>query len=363
MDILASGNQYVLIKIFFVKISNEFKVGLIAIVSLVLLILGFNFLKGKELFSKSFTLYGSYHDVNGLQNSNPVTINGLQVGSVYKITPAKDMRRILVELNITKDVNIPANSIATIKSNPLGTTSIDIALGDATTFLKRKDSIITETSGSIFDNVLKKVDPVLYQVTKAVASIDTLLGSFNSILDPNAKGNIASSIENLTRITTSMSYSAASLQQLLNERTGALAQTLNNVSAITGNLASNNSKINSVVTNLDKTTTKLSELELQKTINTLDKAANELNTAMRTLNDKNGTAGKLLNDPALYQNFASSANKLNLLLDDIRLHPKRYINISVFGKKSKSEPLLVPLPDTLNSPYYIETTNELIYKN
>ncbi len=338
------------------KLSNEFKVGLIAIVSLVLLVLGFSFLKGKDLFSKANTLYGSYFNVQGLQPSNPVLVNGLQVGSVYKISPTKDMRRITVEFNINKDILLPVNSIATIKSNPLGTTFVEIALGDATAVLKEKDSIITETSAGIFADVLKKVDPVLYQVTKAVASIDTLLGNFNSILDPSAKNNLAATMANLTRITSSMSYSSASLQQLLNERTGALAQSLNNVNLITSNLASNNGKINSVVTNLDKTTTKLAELELQKTINTMDKAVNELNSAMQALNKKDGTAGKLLNDPTLYQNLASTGNKLNLLLDDIRLHPKRYINISVFGKKSKSEALRVPLPDTINSPYYIETT-------
>lgn len=344
------------------KISNEFKVGLIAIVSLVLLVLGFSFLKGKDLFGKDFTLYGSYYDVQGLQNSNPVLINGLQVGSVYKILPTQDLRHIMVQLIITKDVNIPINSIAIIRSNPLGTTAIDIELGDATTFLKTKDSIITETSKGMFKDVLKKVDPVLFQVTKAVTSIDTLLGNFNQILDPTAKGNLAATISNLTRITASMAYSSASLQQLLNERTGALAQSLQNVNTITSNLASNNGKINSVVTNLDKTASKLADLELQKTINTLDLAVNELNNAMKTLNGKNGTAGRLLNDPALYQNLASSGNKLNLLLDDIRIHPKRYINISVFPKKVKSEPLLVPLPDTLNSPYYIETTNDPIIK-
>ena len=344
------------------KISNEFKVGLIAIVSLVFLVLGFSFLKGKDLFSKSFTIYGSYHDVQGLQPSNPVLINGLQVGNVYKITPTTDMRSILVELNITKEVNIPNNSIAVIKTNPLGTTSVEISLGDATTFLKRKDSILTETSGGVFKDMLKKVDPVLFQVSKAVSAIDTLLLNFNSILDPTAKENLAATMANLSKITTSMTYSSASLQQLLNDRTGALAQSLQNVSSITSNLASNNGKINTVVTNLDKTASKLADLELQKTINTLDLAVNELNTAMKLLNSKDGTAGKLLNDPALYQNLASSGNKLNLLLDDIRLHPKRYINISVFGKKSTSQPLLVPLPDTINSPYYIETTNGPIIK-
>ena len=336
------------------KISNETKVGAITVISVAVLILGFNFLKGKKLWSKDTMITGKYGNVQGLQNSNPVIINGLQVGTVYKITTEKDMREILVDLNITKDINIPKNSIAIIKSNPLGTTSVEIKLGDAVENLKDKDIILTETSGGLFDDVLKKVDPVLYEVRKAVASIDTLLGNFNSILDPRAKGNIGQVLQNMNAVTASMLSSTASLNTLLNVQTGALAKSLNNVSSITSNFATNNEKINSVMTNLDKTTSKFATLNLNKTLDTLDRAVNDLKNIIGKFDNNNGTLGKLLNDPTMYQNLASSGNKLNLLLDDIRVNPKRYISISVFGKKQNNNPLLVPLPDTLNSPYYVE---------
>ena len=336
------------------KISNETKVGAITVISVAVLILGFNFLKGKKLWSSDTMITGKYGNVQGLQNSNPVIINGLQVGTVYKITTEKDMREILVDLNITKDIDIPKNSIAIIKSNPLGTTSVEIKLGDAVENLKNKDIILTETSGGLFDNVLKKVDPVLYEVRKAVSSIDTLLGNFNSVLDPKAKGNIAQVLANLNQVTAAMVSSTASLNGLLNAQTGALAKSLNNVSSITSNFANNNEKINSVMSNLDKTTSKFATLNLNKTLDTLDKAVNELKGIISKFDNNNGTLGKLLNDPTMYKNLASSGNKLNLLLDDIRINPKRYINISVFGKKQNNNPILVPLPDTLNSPYYVE---------
>ena len=336
------------------KISNETKVGAITVISVAVLILGFNFLKGKKLWSSDTMITGKYGNVQGLQNSNPVIINGLQVGTVYKITTEKDMREILVDLNITKDIDIPKNSIAIIKSNPLGTTSVEIKLGDAVENLKNKDIILTETSGGLFDDVLKKVDPVLYEVRKAVSSIDTLLGNFNSVLDPKAKGNIAQVLANLNQVTASMVSSTASLNGLLNAQTGALAKSLNNVCSITSNFANNNEKINSVMSNLDKTTSKFATLNLNKTLDTLDRAVNELKSIISKFDNNNGTIGKLLNDPTMYQNLASSGNKLNLLLDDIRVNPKRYINISLIGKKQNNSPLLVPLPDTLNSPYYVE---------
>ena len=339
------------------KISNETKVGAIAVVCVTLLILGFNFLKGKKLFSSSTTLFAKYGNVQGLQNSNPIVINGLQVGTVYKISTDKDMRQIMVELNITKDINIPKNSIAIIKPNPIGTTSVEIKLGDAGANLKSRDTIFTEANAGVFDDILRKVDPVLYEVKKAVSSLDTMIVKINSVIDPKAKDNIGATLENLNRITTSMVVSTASLQGLLNQQTGALAKTLGNVNSITGNLASNNEKINSVVTNLDKTTTKLAQLDLQKTLNTLDATMNDLKSIVGKFNTNTGSLGLLMNDTKLYNNLASTGNKLNLLLDDIRVNPKRYVNISVFGKKQNNSPLVIPLPDTLHSPYYIKKVN------
>jgi phospholipid/cholesterol/gamma-HCH transport system substrate-binding protein len=337
-----------------VKISNETKVGVISIVSLIALILGFNFLKGKKIWSDDTLLTARYGNIEGLQTSNPVMINGMQVGAVSKINTDKDMRKILVDLNITKDIHIPENSIAVIKTNPLGTPSIEILLGTATSFLKNKDSIGTNVSTGLLDGVMDKVDPVLIGVKKAVNSADSLLNNFNSVLDPSAKSNIAAMLANLNKVTASMMASTASLNILLNAQTGALSKSLNNVSGITGNFAGNNDKINSVVENLDKATAKFANLNLQKTLDTMDVAINNLKTLLANISNSKGTLGMLMNDPTLYRNLASTGNKLNLLLDDVRMNPKRYINISLFGKKKTGEVLLTPLPDTLNSPYYVE---------
>lgn len=336
------------------KISNETKVGALAIIGITLLILGFNFLKGNRLFSNDMILTGKYANVQGLTPSSPVMINGLQVGSVSKISNDKSMREIMVTINISKDIFIPKNSVALIIPSPLTTTKVEIRLGDAADYLKSKDTILTEASPGILEDVMKKVDPVLFEVKNAVSSLDTLLGTVNSVLDVKAKNNIGSTLENLNKISASMLVSSASLQQLLNDQTGALAKTLNNVNSITGNLAANNSKVTSVMTNLDKTTTKFAELDLQKTLTTLDGAINDLKNMIGKFNNSNGSLGLLLNDPSLYKNLASTGNKLNLLLDDIRLNPKRYVSISVFGKKQKNEPLMVPLPDTISSPYIIK---------
>ncbi|MBP6022863.1 MlaD family protein [Ferruginibacter sp.] len=333
------------------KISNETKIGSLTAVAITLLILGFNFLKGKTFFGKSHSLFAKYTNVQGLANSNPVMINGLQVGTVYSITTDKNMKEILVNMTLTKDVNIPVNSVAYIKSNPLGTTSIDIRLGNAETYLPKNDTIKTAASAGIMEAAVEEIRPVLGQVKNAVQSLDSVLRTVNSVVDPNAKNNIRGILENLNKTTAGLTISSASLNELLNTQTGALAKSLNNVSAFTGNLANNNDKLNAVMDNLNKTTTTLSNLDLEKTLTTLNGTIGELKSTIGKLNSNNGTAGLLLNDTKLYNNLTATANKLNLLLDDLKTNPKRYISFSVFGKKYKGDALVIPLPDTVNAPY------------
>jgi phospholipid/cholesterol/gamma-HCH transport system substrate-binding protein len=335
------------------KINNETKVGALAAVAITLLVLGFNFLKGKTFFSSSNTLFAKYTNVQGLLPSNPVFINGMQVGSVYTINADKDMKEILVTINLTKKVNIPTNSFAMVKSNPLGGTTVEIKLGNANTYLSKNDTVATQLSAGIFDAAFDKIDPLLGQVKNAVKSLDEVLLTVNGVVDPAAKNNIAAVLANLNRTTASLTTSSASLQTLLNTQTGALAKTLNNVSSFTGNLANNNDKINGVLSNLDKTTAKFSNLEIEKTLLILNATITDLKNTVGKLNTTEGTAGMLLNDPKLYNNLSATANKINLLLDDIKTNPKRYISLSVFGKKDKGSALTVPLADTLNAPYII----------
>ena len=333
------------------KISNETKVGALTAVAITVLVLGFNFLKGKTFFGKSHTLYAKYTNVQGLAPSNPVMINGLQVGQVYSITTDKNMKQILVNITMTKDVNIPKNSVALIKSTLLGVVSIDIKLGDATNYIPENDTIPTAASSGMFSEVMGRVDPILYQVTHAVNSIDSVLGSVNRILDPTAKNNISAVLANLNATTAHLVVSGAELEKLLDNQTGTLAKTLNNLNSFTGNLSANNEKITGILSNLDQTSDHLAKLELEKTLTNLNSTIGELKSLVSKVNTNNGTLGLLLNDSKLYNNLTATANKLNLLIDDLKTNPKRYLSISVFGKKNTSPGLAVPLPDTVNAPY------------
>ena len=333
-------------------ISNETKIGSLTAIAIVLLILGVNFLKGKSLTGHSTQYLAAFNDIQGLAKSNAVVINGKEVGKVYETDGGKDMRRIMVTVSMKEDVNIPEDSYAVISKSLLDNVQLEIKLGNSTSYKKNGDTLKTLYSGGFLSDAVKKLDPVLLQVTKTVATLDTMLNNINGIFDPHNKNNIKGMLENLNRTTVSLAVSSASLQGLLNSQTGAVAKTMDNLNSVTGNLKNNNEKIDQTLSNLKTVSDKLSRLELEKTLASLDGTINELKTTLNKATSGNGTLGLLINDPKLYNNLNATSNKLNLLLDDVRVHPKRYINISVFGKKDKSTPLMVPLPDSVNAPYF-----------
>lgn len=327
------------------KINNETKIGVLAIVCIGLLVVGFSFLKGKSLFKKETHLYARYQDVQGLNKSNPVIINGLQVGRIENMDGGKDMKSILVTITLTKDINIPKNSLAVINPNLLGSPSMEIHLGNGITYLKNGDTLLTTLSGGAFDEALKIINPVLYEVRNAVKSLDSVLQIVTNVFDPTTKTNIRDIVANLNTVTASFAISAHSLQKMLDVQNGALSKSLENVNTFTSNLNTNNGKFNDIVENARTATSKLASIDLSKSLDSLNVAINKFKEGAEKINSKDGSLGLLLNDKALYNNLESTSNKLNILLDDIRVHPKRYVNISVFGKKDKGNYITAPLID------------------
>ena len=333
------------------KINNETKIGILAVAGILALILGYNFLKGKSLFKKEKYVYAVFEDIQGLGNSNPVVINGLQVGHIAKLDGGKMLKRIVVTVELTQDVLIPVNSLAVINPSLLGSVSLEVKLGNANTYLKSGDTLLTTLSGGAFDEALKMFNPVLYEVRNAVKSLDSVLNIITNVFDPNTKNNIKGVIENLNTVTASFTVSAGHLQTLLNPRDGALARSLANVNTFTSNLAGNNDKINSIMSNAQIASNKFAAIDLQRTLNSLDTAALQLKQGIAKMNSNSGSLGLLLNDTKLYDNLSATGNKINILLDDIRVHPKRYLTISVFAKKDKGDYITAPLiDDTLKLP-------------
>lgn len=327
------------------KISNETKIGVLAVVGIALLIVGFNFLKGKNLFKKNEYIYAVYTDVQGLTKSNPVVINGLQIGRIENLDGGKDMKRIIVTVSLFKDVNIPSNSLAVINPNLLGSPTLEIQLGGSTKYLHTGDTLLTTLSGGAFDEALKMINPVLYEVRNAVKSLDSVLHVVSGVFDNTTKTNLKEMIANLNTTTASFAISAASIQQMMNAQNGVLAKSLENINAFTANLSANDATLNKILSNTQKASAKMAAIDIQRTMDTLNIAVNNFKEGSAKINSKDGSLGLLLNDKTLYTKLESTTNKINILLDDIRVHPKRYVNFSVFGKKDKGNYITAPLVD------------------
>jgi phospholipid/cholesterol/gamma-HCH transport system substrate-binding protein len=327
------------------KIANETKIGVLAVVAIAGLILGFNFLKGSSLFEHKKNIYAVFDSVEGMEVSNMVQINGLTIGSVSAIDASdKDLSRgIVVTITLKKDVNIPKNSLAWLNPGLLLSPTLVIDKGDATQFLSSGDTIMTKKKPGLIAQVEQNINPVVAKVGVTLESLDSLIQAVGRMFDPRLKGNFGALMANLAA-------SSAQLQILLNAQTGALAGTLKNMNEFTGNLAKNDDKINRTLDNVEKTTSNLAASKIPETVAALQTSITELNGIMGKLNSPNGSIGLLLNDKKLYQNLEGTTRSLNILLDDVRLHPKRYINVSVFGRKDKTGPLMTPLSDSVSKP-------------
>jgi phospholipid/cholesterol/gamma-HCH transport system substrate-binding protein len=327
------------------KISNETKIGLMAIIGIAMLIIGFNYLKGNGVFKKERNIYAVYQDVQGLKKSNPVVINGLQIGRIENLDGGKDMKRIIVTVSLNKDVNIPKNSLAIINPNLLGSPSLEIQLGNDKTYLKNGDTLLTTLSGGAFDEAMKLINPVLYEVRNAVQSLDSVLTTITGVFDTQTKNNIKSMLRNLNLATASFLVTSESVQKLMDTQNGALAASLNNMKTFTSNLNSNNKSLDSIMESTKVFSRKLAAINLQQTLDTLNVAIDNFKAGSEKINSKDGSLGLLLNDKTLYNNLEATSNKINILLDDIRVHPKRYVSFSVFGKKNKENYIKAPLID------------------
>jgi len=325
------------------KISNETKVGALAAIAITILILGFNYLKGKDLTERSSTINAVFPSVEGLLVSAPVYINGFQIGKVSDIQAKdRDLNGIIVRISITKNVNIPDNSVATLSSEILQSTTVVIEKGSSTHFVKNGDTIQTREKLGLIGDVRNSLNPAISALNKTLNSLDILLGKVNALVDPNAQKNIQTALANLA-VTTE------SLKELLNSRNGVLAKSLGNLESITGSFKNNSPKLDTIFGNMQTTSQKLATLKIEAVVDNLSRTIAKLDAALAKADSKNSSMGLLLNDTKLYDEIRQTNRSLNTLLDDFKTHPKRYVNISVFGKKDKSGPLQKPIYDSVSN--------------
>lgn len=314
------------------KLTKEIKTAVLVIVSIFLFIWGYNFLKGKDLFNSTTRVYVVYDNVAGLVNSAPVTLNGLAIGKVDAITIQPD-GKLLVEMQINTDFPISKSSIAEIYDSGLvGGRQIAIKPNfQDKNYIKSGDYLKASSKLGITDALAQQLEPLQYKVQKLLDNADALFTNFNDILDEKTKKNLKNSISELNK--TLSEFSVASKN-------------------INGMIVDNKSKFNSTMTNFDKTSANFSKMSdslakanLGQTVRNLEKTLANVDKIMIDIEQGKGTMGKLMKDDGMYTNFTNTSKELELLLQDVRLHPTRYVNVSLFGKKNK--PYVAPVNDTI----------------
>lgn len=315
------------------KITREIKTAILVIASILLFIWGYSFLKGKDLLSRYKTFYVHYDNVEGLMNSAPVTINGLKVGKVNSIKFLNDTGKIEVELQIKSDFPFSKTSVASIyEPGLIGGKQIMITPNFADTSIAESGLILRgDVKPGLTTLVAQRLTPLQEKVEKMVVSADGLLQNVNSILDAKTKTDLKNSIANLDATLAEFKLATNNVNEMIVDNKGKFNSTMTNVDKVSANFA--------------KISDSLSKVNISKTVKSLEQSLASVDKIMADVQSGRGTLGKLAKDESMYNNFVKTSKELELLLQDLRLNPTRYVNVSLFGKKNK--PYKAPVNDTI----------------
>lgn len=296
--------------------TKEVKIAIVAIVGLVVLFLGMNFLKGLDLFSTDNRYYISFRDISGLSSSSPIYADGYKVGVVrgivYDYSQSKD---IIVEADINKDMRIPKGSSAEIVSDLMGNVKVNLLLASNPRERVNPGETIV---GGINDGAMGQMKDLIPVVQDMLPKLDSILASVNLLLQDPA---IANSLHNVETVTGNLTVSTRRLNTLLG--------TLNR--RMPGLLA----KADGVMDNAQVVTSNLSKVDVEGTMSKVNATLYNVQAFTDQLNNNTGSLGLLMRDPNLYYNLNATVKSADSLLIDLKSHPKRYVHFSVFGRKDK----------------------------
>lgn len=304
------------------KITREIKTAILVIATILLFIWGYSFLKGRDLFINYKTLYVEYDNVEGLSKSALVTLNGLVIGKVSDISIAEDTGKLLVEIQLKTDFPISKSSRASIYEPGL-IAGKQIAITpnfDDKILAVDGEKLVGDIKLGLTQSLEGKLVPIQAKVEKLMLNADNLITGLNNVLDKKGQENLKISLSELSKTIEQFHKASSSLNTILDE---------------------NKVQIKGVVTNFNKVSSDFSKISdslkranLGQTVKNLNKTLASVDAILSNLKSGKGTMGKLLTDEAMYKNLSGASKELQQLLADLKNNPKRYVNISVFGKKA-----------------------------
>jgi len=299
--------------------SKELKIGFVGILSIAVLFIGVNYLKGLNILDSNRDFYAKYENISGLKSGSSVFVNGYQVGVVSHVTLlADENKELLVKVSIDKEFDIPVNSVFMIVNQDLmGSKSINLVLGDVAVFAEFGDTLISGVEGSLQDEVSAQILPLKIKTEELISSIDSVMTIITAVLDNDARENLSNSLQSLDQTFALMSQTMIKVEQIVDDND-------QKIFSIVSNLEANNNKITNILTNFSDISDEIAKANIKNLLNSLGEAAIKIN-------DSEGSLGMLINNQDLYLSLEKSSKELEALIKDIKENPKRYVSFSIIG--------------------------------
>jgi len=307
-------------------------IGITFLLALALFIWGFNFLKGKNIFSEQKIFYAKYNEVSGLEVANPVLINGFRVGQVNKLFFDPAMTGdIIVVLTLEKEFPVPRNTYARIISaDIMGSKAVQLDLGNSTELAVSGDTLATSLEASLKDAVSAQVQPIKMKAENLLLSIDSLVVAIQTDFTESAVENLTRSFNDIQKTFANLQSTTSNIDTLVDQESNRITSILENVDSLSYTLKQNRGSISAIIKNLQMVTDSIATADIPGTFKRANQSLENLEVILAKINSGEGTLGMLLHNDTLYMEVERSAEELNKLLEDIRLNPKRYVKFSLF---------------------------------
>ena len=304
------------------KNKNEIKTGVLVLLGIGLFVFGFSYLKSNDIFVSDRTFYAVYDDVEGVVNGTPVTVNGFPVGSIQDISFFKN-NSLLVKFRVENDIKFSINSIAQIYETGLigGKALGIIPANDNSRTAVYNDTLASSVAPGLTELVNEKLTPLQENIESMIVSANNVLDKVNAIFDDPTRANLRTSVSDFSETIKDLKETSKMIKSVMKSNKLSIDQTITNVLDISTDLSEISKTIN--------------QSELSTTMKNFKNSSEGLSRVLNNINEGNGTISKLIGNDSLFQNLNDASKSIDLLIEDIRLNPKRYIHFSVFGKKNK----------------------------
>ncbi len=309
---------------------NFIKIGLLAVIALVILVWGLSFLKGESLFKTENHYVAIYNKLDGLAESNPVMLSGYKIGAVESIgfQEQDNELKIVVKMKVSNDFQLPTGTTAKIVNvDIMGTKGIEIIRPkNVTGYYGNGDTLRSAIDGGIIDQLLDFIMPMKEDLAGFLSTSDSVMRSLNQLLNERNRNNLTLSLEGLSEIATHLSQNSHAIDSIMR-----------NFDKASRMLGRNTGNIERAINNFATVSDSLAGLGLSNTLAEAQEALKKANRLLATINESNGTAQKILTNDTLYNNLEEATVRINRILDEFEKHPKKYINLAIFGGKEKEK--------------------------